>query len=387
MSFINNIHIEILKKLLFLVLLLSLCSCLDDVNILTNVFWEDSSTVKASTNSTNLIIIGQPNVKWSAEIIEGADWCSFSETNANLLSAKGFLVDMENKVTLYFKNNSTTHSRQAKISLTLAGKDNAVFTLTQNSGFSIFTETPSVVENDNYQYVTHYSQLHNKSVRNFSICFDKTKQASLWVAYPIHSSYLGSTGRTDAWAFDPEVNSKFQADCVFRSYNGNYDRGHQIASADRQANREMNEQTFYMSNMTPQWNRLNQDMWANLEMRVRANNCSDTLFVVTGAYFDPNNSTTTRDGAGNQVSVPTHYYKVLLRTKSGTTGKAISQCSDDELISIGFWVEHRSYGNIEPPRSICKSITDIEAITGFTFFPMVSEKVKTQNEPAKWGVY
>ena len=47
----------------------------------------------------------------------------------------------------------------------------------------------------------------------------------------------------------------------------------------------MNAQTFYMSNMTPQLNRLNQDMWAKLETKVRANNCSDTLYVVTGAYF------------------------------------------------------------------------------------------------------
>ena len=147
----------------------------------------------------------------------------------------------------------------------------------------------------------------------------------------------------------------------------------------------MNAQTFYMSNMTPQLNRLNQDMWAKLETKVRANNCSDTLYVVTGAYFGAG-ATTTTDGAKNTVPVPTNYFKVLLRTKSGKTGKNIKDCSDSELISIGFWVDHKSYGNIEPPKSICTSVADIESKTGFTFFPQVSSSVKQQNNPSQWGI-
>ena len=216
--------------------------------------------------------------------------------------------------------------------------------------------------------------------------FDKTKKAALWVAYPIHNAYLkGSGERTDRWAFDPIIPQSYQADCTLRSYGGSYDRGHQLPSADRLGTDEMNAQTFYMSNMTPQLNRLNQDMWAKLETKVRANNCSDTLYVVTGAYFGAG-ATTTTDGARNTVPVPTNYFKVLLRTKSGKTGKNIKDCSDSELISIGFWVDHKSYGNIEPPKSICTSVADIEKMTGFTFFPQVSNSVKQQNNPTQWGI-
>ncbi|UVV54330.1 hypothetical protein NXY15_08565 [Bacteroides thetaiotaomicron] len=43
-------------------------------------------------------------------------------------------------------------------------------------------------------------------------------------------------------------------------------------------------------------------MWAKLETKVRANNCSDTLYVVTGAYFGAG-ATTTTDGARNTVPV------------------------------------------------------------------------------------
>jgi endonuclease G len=147
----------------------------------------------------------------------------------------------------------------------------------------------------------------------------------------------------------------------------------------------MNKQTFYFSNMTPQLDRLNQDMWAQLETKVRNNKCSDTLYVVTGAYFGSGAGTTT-DGAGNTVPIPTHYYKVLLRTKSGNSGKAIQNCTADELISIGFWVEQKSYGNIAPPTSICTTVSDIEKKTGFTFFPKVADSVKQQNNPTQWGI-
>ena len=105
---------------------------------------------------------------------------------------------------------------------------------------------------------------------------------------------------------------------------------------------------------------------------------------MTGAYFG--NSNTTTDGAGQTVALPSNYFKVLLRTRSGNTGKAIQDCTASELISIGFWVNQENYGNIAPPTSICTTVADIEAKTGFTFFPMVDASVKKQNVPSIWGI-
>lgn len=137
--------------------------------------------------------------------------------------------------------------------------------------------------------------------------------------------------------------------------------------------------------MTPQLNRLNQDMWANLEAKVRTYMCNDTLYVVTGCYY-ATTSTTTTDKSGMVCPIPTNYFKVLLRTVSGNTGKRIKDCSASELKSIGFWVEQKSYGDIEPPRSICMSVAEIEDKTGFTFFPQVPEEVKQQNNPSQWAL-
>ncbi|WP_221659199.1 DNA/RNA non-specific endonuclease [Bacteroides salyersiae] len=396
MTSIHKYYTTAIHTALLTVLILCVGSCSsDDPEVAqspNDAYWKVSSTVSSSEGSSAIIITGTTGTEWDAEITEGSGWFSFSSKDYANSSKHGTINDGLNVLYVYYKSNTGREQRQAKLSLRFAGEEPQTFSLVQMAesqqnlpAFGAWVELPERKENANYQYVTHYGPLsNNKTVRNYSICFDKTKKAALWVAYPIHNAYLtGSGKRTDAWAFDPIIPIAYQANCIDKSYRGSYDRGHQLPSADRLATNELNAQTFYMSNMTPQLNRLNQDMWANLENKVRNNKCSDTLYVVTGAYFDSN--ATTYDGAGNIVSLPSNYYKVLLRTKSGSTGKAIKDCSADELISIGFWVEHKSYGQ-DIPRSICTKVADIEAKTGFTFFPQVSASVKQQNNPTQWGI-
>lgn len=393
MKLITQQYSQYLKLVLSALILISSYSCSksgDTPETSSNVYWKTSSTVGALSGSTAIIIEGTTGAQWKADITAGQDWCSFS-SSATLSSKTGVVNSGLTVLYVYYRSN-TSAERKASISVQIGDEApktlelNQQNTSQQNLPATIWAEIPEMTSNSNYQYTTHYVSYNSHSIRNYSLCFDRTKKLALWVAYPIHSAYLGSAGRTDAWGFDPNISSSDQVDCILRSYQGNYDRGHQIPSADRTGSSDMNAQTFYMSNMTPQLDRLNQDMWAKLEEKVRSNKCTDTLFVVTGCYFTAGSNQSTYDGAGQVAPIPTNYFKVILRTKSGSTGKAIKDCTDNELISIGFWVEHRSYGNIQPPTTICTSVSDIENKTGFKFFPQVSATVKQQNNPSQWGI-
>lgn len=380
--------------------LLTFSSCSDsegDSPVLPGeVSWKTTPSVSAEAGLATLVISGTVGTKWTAEITTGANWCTFVHNN---FSGDGQTVSREvtdgiNVLYLYYAANAGQEERTATVSFTFEGEtETHTLSLKQvASGQPVlpsieggYAEIPVRKQDANYIYTTHYVKLNGKDVRNYSICFDKTKKAALWVAYPIHSAYTsGNVGRTEDWAFDPSFDSSFQPS-LSSSYKGSYDRGHQIPSGDRQATREMNRQTFYFSNMTPQLSRLNQDMWAKLETKVRSYNCEDTLYVVTGAYFE-NTTTTTTDGSGKRVPVPTHYFKLLLRTKGGRTGKSVADCTASELKAIGFWVEHKSYGNVEPPRSICTSVADVEQKTGFTFFPTIPAEVKQDYNPTDWNI-
>ncbi len=257
-------------------------------------------------------------------------------------------------------------------------------------------ELPLRIENEHYTYVTHYCTVRNQrdscdfQGRNYTMCFDRTKRGAWWVAYPLHETYL-CTGRPkrDPWAYDPAFSSSWQADLSHGSYIGGYDRGHQIPNADRNADLSpggMCYQTFYASNSTPQANMLNRRSWARLEAKVRGWVCADTLYVVTGAYWCPDSVQTT-DKGGNVCAVPDYYFKVVARTVRGDIrqeGDRLGSFAPAQLKSIGFWV-----ANVGEPGELkawVRSVAEIEASTGFTFFPTLPESVKRQKEASSWGL-
>ena len=340
-------------------------------------------------------VAGEGSLGYTATLT-GGDWISFSIRDFSETGRQRSATASvgENLLFLYYKANGTAQSRSASLSITFDdGSTPYTVELTQlaaNASDDPFVtnkqwpELPEKKENANYIYAAHYGKMNLKTVRNYSLCFDKTLRLAHWVAYPLHTSYIGSLDRSDAWAADPKIPQQYQAALWLGSYqNGTiYNRGHQIPSKDRSSVEEMNKQTFYASNMTPQRGQLNQQMWSALETKVRGYVCADTLYVVTGCYF-ANYDNETKDKAGNICPIPTDYFKVLLRTRSGNSGKRIADCTASELRSIGFWVANENGQTLGS--NLCKSVEEIERLTGFTFFPEVDASVKRQCTPGEWG--
>ena len=132
----------------------------------------------------------------------------------------------------------------------------------------------------------------------------------------------------------------------------------------------------------------NSGSWADVEALERNKNCSDTLYVVVGTLFE-DSKTVTR--FGRTIGVPTHCYKLLLRTKSGSTRKRISDItSADELICIGFLFENNESSKDVNISTAATSVAEIEKRAGFKFFrnlnPDIADKVKSQNRPGDWGI-
>ena len=291
------------------------------------------------------------------------------------------------------------------ISLTVSSEAGQVVNIEEGSGSGGDSESVDVtkmgwaelpkMDNSKLQYVALFAaDAKGKSVRNYSMGFDKSKKAALWVAYPMHTCYTsGNAGRTDDWVANPLISIGDQANVSY-SYKedsgsaADYNRGHQIASADRQASAQMNAQTFYFSNSTPQQSAFNGGIWGTLENAVRNKQCSDTLYVVTGAHFASGvTMPKAYDANGDNAPVPTHYYKVLLRTKKGNIGKPISDCSASELIAIGFLMEHpKSNTSLDKSfKEYAVSVEDIEELTGHTFFPTAPAEVKSSFKLSDWN--
>lgn len=233
--------------------------------------------------------------------------------------------------------------------------------------------------NAHQRIVTHTFNKNNNAVRNYTMLYDYDKRCALWVAYPMHGElYAGSTGRTESWGYDPAVPEQYQPDLT-SSYAGNYDRGHQVASADRQTSYMANGQTFYFSNMTPQNSTLNGGKWATLESNIRSvgNKCTgrDTLYVVTGAYFD-NSFSTTKDASGVACPIPAKYYKCIMRCSFNTNGEVTS------AHGAAYVFDHSSSASRQD-----KSIDEVEALTGFDFFANVPASIQNAAESEKYRFF
>ena len=225
-------------------------------------------------------------------------------------------------------------------------------------------ELPAM-DNPDLGYYTHSFEMDDNTYRNYSFGWSQKDRVALWVAYPLCKLYTnGSAGRTNAWALDPLLGEDSAA--PFGGYAGDYARGHQLPSADRQCCYEANAQTFYGTNMTPQLNAHNEGIWSKLESKVRAiANASDTTYVVTGVILSPS-SKKEKDSYGQSVTIPDAYFKVLLRySKSSTLG---------QWNAAAFYLEHRAYSeNIGKQHSM--SVDELEELTGIDFFVNLPAKI------------
>ena len=318
--------------------------------------------------------------EWTLTLVSESgdtDWASL-----NTYSGTG---DKSNVIFKY-KTNSTEADRQLKIVLA-SGTKNIFCTFVQLAGEHRPDDTPDngddtgqesnvdlksvqwlelpAMNNPDLGYYTHSFKMDGKTYRNYSFGWSQKDRVALWVAYPLCKLYTnGSAGRTNAWALDPLLGEDSAA--PFGGYAGNYARGHQLPSADRQCCYDANAQTFYGTNMTPQLNEHNEKIWADLESKVRGYaNTSDTTYVVTGVIVSAS-SKKERDSYGQSVTIPDAYFKAILKySKSSTLGA---------WNAAAFYLEHRAYsGSVSKEHSL--SIDELEEMTGIDFFVNLPAKI------------
>lgn len=302
------------------------------------------------------------------EVGTSAGWLRFKEFSFN--GDEGTLVFCADA-------NPLNESRKASATVTVKEGDrthNAFVIFTQSGALKAdpvgrWLEIPAT-NDENLYFFSHKMTLGGKTVRNYSFYLDPDARLAAWVAYPLNGSLRGSGSRTDAWGLDPKVPEEYQ--CVlYKTYDGAFDRGHQLPSADRLAP-GINETTFYFTNMTPQRSSLNSGAWATLENKVRTwSNSVDTLYVVTGADFKTSTEYTS-DNVGKKIPVPVGYYKALVGYKAdasigGDTGG---------YVGVAFYFEHREYKDSDIMKApVMLTIDELESRLGYDFFVNLPDRI------------
>lgn len=234
-----------------------------------------------------------------------------------------------------------------------------------------------------------------KTARNYTVCFSAEHHCPVWVAAPRHKMYESGASRTDAYARDPNIPADIQYSS--KSTGGGCNKGHMLGSAERLSSTATNKQVFYYSNIAPQYSdtfNTGGGGWNTLEDWVDGQVCSDTLYVVIGAYFDKytdrrgytESPAKISYGGRSDVSRPTMFYYILMRTKNGSSGKPLSQCTADEIKCAAFVRSHKTPKQVSVSEMDMMTVSDLEKLTGFTYFPNVPQAPKESYKASDWGL-
>ena len=216
---------------------------------------------------------------------------------------------------------------------------------------------------------------------NYSVEWDAMKRAQRWSCYQMYESLReGNTSRYYANSKKGEEQYPHD-DFLLPDYQlpndpywgSGYDHGHICPSADRLSSFECNYQTFYLTNMQPQVNAFNANVWANMEGMVRTwnrNSFRDTLYVCKGGTIDDKNNILRYIGTGaSQIPVPKYFFMALL-CKNSQGYKAMA-----------FWIEHKAgYDDGNALKQYVISIDELEDKTGIDFFCNLPDDIEDSVE-------
>lgn len=181
------------------------------------------------------------------------------------------------------------------------------------------------------------------------------------------------------------------------------DHGHICPNADRLYNANQRYQTYYMTNMQPQYRDFNQHgTWYEMEkdLRTKAPKIdSDTLFIVKGGTIDPVGSESNllgwkKNGASSEtqkpgyIPIPKYFFVAVLK-------KELNKSTNQYTYSaFGYWFPHenKAFENGDKLGNYVVNIKTLEDKTGIDFFCNLPDEIEknVENQDAEvlkklWG--
>ncbi|MFA9389843.1 MAG: DNA/RNA non-specific endonuclease [Prolixibacteraceae bacterium] len=196
----------------------------------------------------------------------------------------------------------------------------------------------------------------------YKLAYSEKDEGALWVFYHLKPEFVdGSAKRKDNFREDPLVST---GSAALDDYVGSgYDRGHLCPAASMSINQTAMDESFFMSNMSPQSPSLNRGRWKSLETKEREwVKVLGEEYVVAGAiYTNP-----IKTIGANEVTVPKYYYKIIW---------------DGHGKVIGFIMPNEKCNN--ELESYVVSVDSIEQLTGIDFFSSIPDEIENKIEATR----
>lgn len=197
---------------------------------------------------------------------------------------------------------------------------------------------------------------------SYSLSYNEKYEQAEWVAYELNVKHISNSNlKRPLFELDKKVKTK---SAHYKNYsNSGYNKGHLCPAADRKYSKEAFNETFLMSNVSPQTYEFNSGIWNNLEQKTRywAQKYKQ-LYVITGGILEPGLKTIGTE----KVAVPNYFYKIIL------------DYHKPEIKAIAFLIPHKN--SERALYQFVTSIDQIEKLTGIDFFPELPDDLENELE-------
>lgn len=229
---------------------------------------------------------------------------------------------------------------------------------------------------------------------NYAVEWDCDKKSQRWSCYIITKNNRAKNtnryySKDNQYPNDPELaaSNRLEKDYI---YSSGFDHGHICPSNDRLYSSNANYQTFYLTNMQPQYAVFNgshkdhpySGIWIKMENYLNSYKLDykDTMYVCKGGTIDKEENILTR--IQGKLIVPKYFFVAVL-VKKTINGQAYYK-------SIGMWFPHTNvYHGDDKLSDYAMSIKDLEAKTGIDFFCNLPDDIERDVESKKilsdWG--
>lgn len=197
----------------------------------------------------------------------------------------------------------------------------------------------------------------------YTVSYNNQYKTPHWVGWELtRAETKGDEERDNRFVPDPDLPEPRAEHADYT--NTGYDRGHMAPAADMKWSEKAMAESFYMSNICPQNQKLNRDDWGDLEDQCRAwAQKYGTVYITCGPIYD---SKRPKRIGKHKIAVPNRFFKVVLIYNRKNP------------IAMGFLFKNAAHH--QDLQKYMVPVDSIETLTGYDFFAKLPDEVEQRIE-------
>lgn len=225
----------------------------------------------------------------------------------------------------------------------------------------------------NTSFSSNYLMVKNA----FTLSYNKNKGIANWVSWHLSTAWQGDTPRQNNFSPDPNLPQNWYEVTPTDYARSGFDRGHLCPSSDRDATVEENQETFFMTNMTPQAPEHNQNIWKNLEEYERLlTEQGNEVYIIAGTTGEGGSGTDgfmKKIGKNSNITVPASLWKIIVVLPVGQND--VQRINENTRI-IAVNIPNENSVGTNSWKNYQVSVNELERLTGYDFLSNVSVDIQ-----------